>query len=176
MGCPCTKSQLLSIPQLQALLRQAGWPENLIAKYSAIVWYESCGGCPTAYNKSGEYSIGLLQINMKAHGTTYGTEQQLYNPLWNLTQAYKIYLKQGDRAWVNSTRKYNQDLNGIATKARQIYNSGGGNIPVDTTTNNTNTNTLPTPTQNTNTSGLNTDEKMIIGILLFAGLYFLIDY
>ena len=176
MGCPCTKSQLLSIPQLQALLRQAGWAENLIAKYSAITYYESCGGCATAYNKSGEYSIGLLQINMKAHGTKYGTEQQLYDPLWNLTQAYKIYKIQGDRAWVNSTRKYNQDLNGIATKARQIYASGGGNIPVNTT----NTNTLPTPTLNTtgntNANSLSKDEKTIIAILLFAGLYFLIDY
>jgi len=168
MGCPCSKSELLSLAQLQSLLRQAGWPEDLIPKYSAVTYYESCGGCARAYNKSGEYSIGLLQINMNAHGTTYGTEQQLYDPLWNLTQAYKIYKKQGDRAWINSVRKYNQDLNGIATKARQIYNGGNNPTPVITGVtpngNITTTNTVTTPAQN-NIKGLSKDDTILLSII-----------
>lgn len=119
----------LTIPQIQSLLRQAGWREDMIAKWSAIVIYESNGN-PNASNKKGEYSIGLLQMNMKAHGTKYGTEAQLQNPLWNLQQAWKLWNIQGDRAWLNSVNKYKNNFQGIAEKARQIYNQGGNGTTI----------------------------------------------
>lgn len=142
MAIPCNKSQFLTITQLQNLLRQAGWLEDMIAKWSAIIIYESAG-CPLASNKVGEYSIGLLQMNMKAHGTKYGTENQLLNPLFNLQQAYKLWKIQGDRAWINSVKKYRNNLNGIAEKARQIYNNGTQTV-IDTDT----VNTITTSNQN----------------------------
>lgn len=169
MACPCTKSQLLSISQIQSLLRQAGWPENLIAKYSAVVWYESCGGCPTASNKVGEYSIGLLQMNMKAHGTSYGTEAQLYDPLWNLKQAYKLYNIQGDRAWVNSVKKYNNNFQGVAQQARNIYNQGGSNAVIVTA------NQVPSVLNNTNNplpQNLN-DKTSVYAVLGIVGVVLL---
>jgi hypothetical protein len=117
----------LTIKEIQNLLRQAGWKENMIAKWSAIVIYESNGN-PNATNKVGEYSIGLLQMNMNAHGTKYGTETQLKDALFNLKQAWKLWNIQGDNAWFNSVKKYKNNYQGVATKALSIYNGNSTDI------------------------------------------------
>lgn len=98
MPVPCKSGQFITMAQAHSLLRQAGFPENDIVTMGAVMKGES-SLCPLAYNKSGETSIGLLQINMDAHGTAYGTEQQLYNPITNVRAGYAIYRKQGKKAW-----------------------------------------------------------------------------
>jgi hypothetical protein len=143
MGC-------YSIPQIQNMLRQAGWQENMIAKMSAIVMYES-GGCDSASNRVGETSIGLLQINIGVHGTKYGTETQLRNPVFNLQQALRLYNVQGINAWYNSNKKYNSNYQGIAAKAQSIYKQGGSDTVI------LNSNNVMPLLNNTNTPNTNKD-------------------
>jgi hypothetical protein len=81
---------ILSASQLQSVLRQAGWPESLIVTMTAIGLAESSGNT-TALNARGEHSVGLFQINMNAHGTRFGTQAQLYDPLTNARAALTLY-------------------------------------------------------------------------------------
>lgn len=88
----------MNVGELQSVLRAAGWPEGKIVLVAAIGMAESSGN-PRAVNPRGEHSVGLWQINMRAHGTRYGTESQLYDPLTNARAALDIYRRQGLRAW-----------------------------------------------------------------------------
>lgn len=96
--------------QLIAVLREGGWPEdrNLLTKMAAIGLAESSGN-PSAVNRGKpagkEHSVGLWQINMKAHGTRYGTEEELKNAVTNAEAALSIYRAQGLRAWGAYTDK-----------------------------------------------------------------------
>lgn len=116
-----------NLAQIQSLLRQTGWPENLIAKYAAIVMYES-GGNPAVHNTTGEDSYGLLQIYYRYH--TDFDRSRYADPLYNLTYAYGVYRREGDHAWLTSVGKYNRNYQGIAEQSRQIYNGSGNSNPV----------------------------------------------
>ena len=117
-----------NLTQLQALLRQVGFPENQIAKMSAIGIYES-GGCTDIINPgiagyNPEYSVGLFQINTLAH-KEYSVAQ-LQNPIINAQMALKLWKARtnyGD--WYLSNQKYNNDYQGIASQARSVYNGNG---------------------------------------------------
>lgn len=115
-----------SVAELQNILRNAGWPEELIVTMAAIGMAESSGN-PYAANKSGEYSIGLWQINMRAHGTRYGTESQLYDPATNAAAALAIYQAQGLRAWGAYTDgRYRQYM----PQSERAYNSPASPAPI----------------------------------------------
>src|SRR5690242_3009887 len=94
------------LAQLQSLSRQAGWPESLIEKASAIWMYESGGNPNICRQNSVENSCGLAQINIKAHPEY--ANANLTDPITNLRIGYIIYLKQGWGAWYNSNLKYNR--------------------------------------------------------------------
>src|SRR4028119_153805 len=90
----------LSAGDLQSVLRQAGGPESLLVAMAAVGLAESSGRPDALNNTPGrEYSVGLFQINMKAHGTRYGSKEALQNPLTNARAALAIYRLQGLRAW-----------------------------------------------------------------------------
>lgn len=108
----------LTLAQLQSLTRQAGWPENLVEKASAIWKYESSGN-PSAHNPNGEDSWGLCQVNWPFHQEF--NKGRLTEPLYNLQACYKIYKDEGWNAWFNSNRKYNNNFQGIAAQARAVY-------------------------------------------------------
>lgn len=148
-----------NLAQLQDLFRQAGWPENLIEKASAVSMYESSGN-PNAHNPRGEDSWGLMQINWPYHREY--DRARLVEPIYNLQAAYAIYRREGWRAWYNSNLKYNRDYLGIASQARAIYNNTSvGNSPV-TIIADTTTNTDQTVTTNTNED--DTGLYVILGI------------
>ena len=87
--------------QVQDLLRQVGFPEDKIVLMCAVCRQES-GFNTNAINdgsgtKSVEYSVGLFQINTRAHKNY--TVEQLKNPIINASEALRIYKTQGLRAW-----------------------------------------------------------------------------
>lgn len=92
---------IYSIGQIQSLLRQVGFPENLIVTMAAIGIAESSGNSNAVNDGSGtksiEYSVGLFQINTRVH-KNYSIEQ-LKNPEINAKEALRIYKLQGLRAW-----------------------------------------------------------------------------
>jgi hypothetical protein len=120
-----------NLAQLQALTRQAGFPESEIAKAAAIWMYESSGD-PSAVNDGSstntvEYSVGLAQINTRAHKNY--TVEQLKNPDINLKEALRIWRGRPNYAdWFNSNKKYERDYRGIASQSRTIYANGGTSI------------------------------------------------
>lgn len=132
--------------QIQNLLRQAGWQDKtvssssgnvpLIALMSAITMGESSGDSNNRNPKSGalnpktgELSIGLLQINIAPHLHRPYKEQDLYNPLYNLQVALKIYNQQGLRAWGAYTDgRYKTHLQ--AAQAAYSGNAAKPNLPV----------------------------------------------
>lgn len=90
----------LSIGDIQNLLRQAGWPEDLIVTAAAVFYFESAGGKTDAHKvDSIERSYGLAQVNTNFW---HYSPEQLYDPLFNLQVAYQIYQQQGWRAWYNT--------------------------------------------------------------------------
>lgn len=111
-----------NLTEIQTLLRQSGWPENLIAKYAAVVMYES-GGSVYAHNTDGENSYGLLQIYLRYH-PDFDTSRYT-DPIYNLSYAYGIYQREGDHAWLTSVGKYNRNYQGVAAQSRAIYNGNG---------------------------------------------------
>jgi hypothetical protein len=123
----------LSIGEIQDLLRQAGWPEDLIVTAAAVFYYESGGGNTEAHKvDSIERSYGLAQVNTNAW--PYSPDQ-LYDPLFNLQVAYQIYQQQGWRAWANTYYggRYHQYLAASQAAYDQgsavIGNSGGSSFP-----------------------------------------------
>lgn len=158
-----------NLAQLQNLSRQAGWPENQIAKVAAIEMYESSGDPNIVNNGSSthtnEYSVGLLQINTLSHRDA-GTIAQLQDPIYNLQYALRLWQGRPNwQDWYTSNNKYNQDYRGIASQSRAIYVQGG---------NSTDGNPLPGNDDTTTTTTGNYDALIIIsvgvGALLFIGL------
>lgn len=85
---------------MQSLLRQAGWPENLIVTMAAIGMAESSGReCIVGTIANNEYSVGLWQININPTLRRPWTKAQLCDPLFNAKVAFQIYGQQGLRAW-----------------------------------------------------------------------------
>jgi len=95
-----------NLAQLQDLLRQVGWPDimvnstsgrvPLIALMASIGLAESSGN-PLARNTSGEDSVGLWQINRRAHPES--SVAGLQDPSLNAGVALQIYNSEGLRAW-----------------------------------------------------------------------------
>jgi hypothetical protein len=139
MPIPCRSGQFLTMAQAQSVLRQAGFPESEIVDMGAIGKAES-SLCPTAYNPNGENSIGVWQINMNAHGTRFGTREQLFDPLTNARAALAVYKEaHGKRPWGAYTdgryRKYlaeSQQAAGQPVTYTQT-NSGSQNSKEDDT-------------------------------------------
>jgi hypothetical protein len=122
-----------SVRQLQDFLRRVGWPEDRITIMAAVGMSES-GGDASAINPgrgaggrvTNEYSVGLWQINMKAHGTKYGNVAQLQDPLTNARAALAIYKIQGLRAWGSYTDgRYKSYL----ASSQAAYQNKGGSVP-----------------------------------------------
>ena len=118
-----TAPRTLNRVQIVDVLRQAGWPENLLSKASGIAMLESSGrtAIDTSMtidpDRSNEYSIGILQVNYQAHKPMLDkmgiSEQDLRDPLINARVAYRIYKMQGWGAWYNSNNKYKSNYEGI---------------------------------------------------------------
>lgn len=128
-----------SIAQIQQLLRQAGWPEELIVEAAAVFYYESARGNPRAGKvDSIERSYGLAQINLGLPGTrlaaeraVWGPPERLYDPIYNLQIALQIYQQQGWRAWYNTYYggRYRQFL----PESQRAYASSASSAPPITT-------------------------------------------
>jgi soluble lytic murein transglycosylase-like protein len=123
----------VNLSQLQSLLVQAGWPNvtvssrsgqvPLIPLMASIALAESSGD-PNAHNSSGEDSVGLLQINRRAH-PGYSVAQ-LKDPLTNAQVALQIFQHEGLNAWgaytdggYRSRGQFNQSL--------ALYGGGSSN-------------------------------------------------
>ena len=96
--------------QIQDVMRQAGWPPELIREMSAVSLAESGGDAGIDTVRSGldpqrrnEYSVGLFQINYAVHKPMLDqmgiSEADLRDPLTNARVALKIYQMQGKQAW-----------------------------------------------------------------------------
>jgi hypothetical protein len=93
---------VLNQSQLQQILRQAGWPADVIPLMSAIGMAESSGRTTAVNNRPGrEYSVGLWQINLLAHREY--TAAQMQDPLQNARAALAIYRREGVTAWGSYT-------------------------------------------------------------------------
>lgn len=109
--------------QLKEILRQAGWPEELIPFFAAVALQESSGN-PRAtrvvtspipgVQQLPEASYGLFQINVLAHPQYRNRFDLLFDPIQNAKIALQIYHQQGFSAWWTTIkkglyRKYLQD-------------------------------------------------------------------
>lgn len=158
MACNSLSGTKYNLAQIQGILRQAGWPESQIAKAAAIVIYES-GGYNRAYNGCGEDSYGWFQIYRRYHPEFEPSYDngQIFDPLYNAKAGLSVYRARRDdgwNAWINSNRKYNQDLNGIASQSRAIYAQGAAGNGVITTAS-----SLPVATDNNGAD--NTTSKVL---------------
>lgn len=107
------RKDALSQPELEDVLRQAGWDEQHIPRMSAIGMAESSltpdgrakvnsynpgvgpGGKPTV-----EESIGNWQINMHPSlGRSYDRKKLANDPVYNAKAALDIFKQQGFKAW-----------------------------------------------------------------------------
>ena len=80
----------LSPAELYAVHMAAGFDASAAVIMAAIALAES-GGVPNAWNPvPPDDSLGIDQINMLAHGTRFGTKDQLVDPLTNARAAYAL--------------------------------------------------------------------------------------
>jgi len=143
--------QRLTKAQITSLVRQAGFPEEVVPTMVGIAGGES-GFKPTAHNpdaSTGDNSYGLFQINMLGamgpeRRQLFGIEsnEELFDPLKNVKAAKAIYDRQGLNAWsVYSSGAYKDnlpteaDLQGAALPATPLTSStqpttaeSGGNV------------------------------------------------
>lgn len=159
--------------QIQQFAANAGFPNKtvstssgnipLLALMSAISTQESnrCDSATGAIS-SNELSIGIFQINTKAHKTY--TPEQLKNPVTNAKEAYRIYSSQGLRAWGAYTDgRYKKYLNDAlkaynGTTITPVIDSNNGNLVVSNTT-------LP------DLANISNNDKAILGIIGLLTLY-----
>jgi hypothetical protein len=115
---------IYTIQQLQQILRQAGWSENLIPIMSAIGMAESSGRSNALNNRAGsEYSVGIWQINLLAHREY--SRPQMEDALQNARAALAIYRREGLRAWGSYTDgRYRQYLSSANSAAATVGNVG----------------------------------------------------
>ena len=115
----------------------SGYDWNATTAYKIMMCESSGRNIPSGYNKYGrESSHGLFQINVKAH--THLNIDDLYNPSYNIQQAYKIYLQQGWNAWRNCYKKITNGVS-FASRTTPVQNStslnnilsSGGHIKPD---------------------------------------------
>lgn len=98
-------------PDLENILRQAGWPEEHVPYMTEMALKESFGDpVATRVRRAGqgqklpESSYGLWQINTLAH-PQYDPQKLATDPVYNAKAALDVYKKQGFDAWLNSKRK-----------------------------------------------------------------------
>lgn len=112
--------QRLSKAQITGLLRQEGFPEEVIPTMVGIAGGES-GFDPLAHNpnaSTGDNSYGLFQINMLGgmgpeRRQLFGIQsnEELFDPVKNVKAAKAIYDRQGLGAWsVYSSGAYKDNL------------------------------------------------------------------
>jgi hypothetical protein len=126
----------MNLLELQNLLRQAGWPDiqvatkvgtvPLIALFASFAQAESSGNPSNRNLSSREDSVGLWQINRRAHA--YSIEA-LKDPLFNAQVAYQIYLNEGLRAWgVYTDNSFTRPDRGNLPQSIVIYNAQNGAV------------------------------------------------
>lgn len=98
-------------PDLENILRQAGWPEEHVPYMTEMALKESSGNPgATRVRRAGEgqrlpeSSYGLWQINTLAH-PQYDPQKLATDPVYNAKAALDVYKKQGFNAWLKSKRK-----------------------------------------------------------------------
>jgi len=78
----------LSFRQIKSLAVRQGFPRDKAETLAAIALAESGGNPRAVYKTDREYSVGLYQINLKAH--PYITAAEAYNPVTATQWAYQI--------------------------------------------------------------------------------------
>lgn len=78
------------IGQAVSAARAAGFRGKALENIVAIAGAESRYDAEALNPNYPDYSVGMTQINMLAHGKKYGTEAQLKNPLTNFKAAWEI--------------------------------------------------------------------------------------
>lgn len=87
----------LTDPEIIQLASKTGWVGQDLRVAAAIAKAESHLN-PAALNdnaSTGDYSVGLWQINMLAHKDTFGTEAELKIPERNAAAAFSLYQSKG---------------------------------------------------------------------------------
>lgn len=149
-------NQRLSKAQITSLVRQAGFPEDVVPTMVGIAGGESSFN-PRAHNpnaSTGDNSYGLFQINMLGgmgpeRRQLFGikSNEELFDPIKNVKAAKAIYDRQGLGAWsVYTSGDYKRnlptagDLQGAApptfSSEETINQSAGEQLPSTTTVGN----------------------------------------
>lgn len=84
----------LSATQIARHAYDAGFRGDDLSTAVAIALAESRGN-PSARNQKGEDSVGLMQINRRAHGDRFGTLTDLMDPAKNMQAAYRLWQSTG---------------------------------------------------------------------------------
>ena len=121
-----SNSDVLNQPQIKSLLAAAGAPVQLIPTLSAIAIAESGGRVKVPNITSKETSLGLFQINQKAHGNKgIFSDENLLTPEGNTKAALEVLRKEGLDAWTTFTKgtykKYLEGAREGATKTAFEY-------------------------------------------------------
>ena len=122
-----TARGIISDAQIAQVARNAGLDGCRgvpLGTWVAIALAES-GGNTNAHNPNGEDSLGLWQINMRAHASWVGSNN-LFDPNYNAVAAKRVCDMQGPTAWsVYSNGLYRQYL----TRGNTAASSGGSIAP-----------------------------------------------
>ncbi len=161
-----------SLAQMQSLLRQAGWPENLIVTMAAIGMAESSGReCIIGTIAPGEYSVGLFQINIGSGLKRPYTKEQLCDPLFNAKVALQLYSDgRGFRHWGAYTDgRYKQYI----AQSQAVYSPNATPTPVTQVTTNSNGAAIDTYRDSAIALPGNLTTKTLVGIAVGASLLWL---
>jgi len=106
------KTKIIPQPKIEEMLLAVGFEPNIAKIMAAVAMAESAGNPMIDTVKSGldpqkkkEFSIGLLQLNMKDDKERLldvfdiESEEELYNPIINVIAAKRLYDEQGLNAW-----------------------------------------------------------------------------
>jgi Lysozyme like domain len=119
----------LSAADIYAVHVAAGFDPSAAVIMTAIALAES-NGVPNAWNPvPPDDSIGLDQINMLAHGTHFGTKDQLVDPLTNARAAFALYAGRGG-AFTDWSTYLNGAYQAFLAQAQAGATAAGGSPPV----------------------------------------------
>ena len=106
------KTKVIPQPKIEEMLLAVGFEPNIAKIMAAVAMAESAGDPMIDTVKSGtdpkkenEFSIGLLQLNMKddrdrlLNVFDIESEEELYDPIINVIAAKRLYDEQGLNAW-----------------------------------------------------------------------------
>lgn len=128
---PAPTERALSIGEALRVANNAGFTGNDLVIAIAIAIAESSLN-PQSRNtnggginsQSGDYSIGLWQINMAFHGLRFGTESELKIPERNAAAAFALYLGRG-RNFRDWSTYNNNAYQSHMSQVQAVYNQGG---------------------------------------------------